>query len=379
MLYLFLFFLCFFIAYTKKKTPFLYYVGITILVVILCFSYMNGHDWKNYELIWNGTFDVYETHLSNAYVYIFIMKLFKLITNDFWVFFAIVKIIFLRALYVFFKTYVQKPWVSIGLSFMTCTLIFFIEGTFRFMISLTFFLYAIQAYNKKKYYLFSILSLLSIGCHLTFLFVIAVWLTKPIAKYFVKIHPIILLLLYFAVYYISIQSTSYLPILNLLADNGDMANYLKSYGEVIEMREGSFWGVISRFFFLAICVFMKKWMCEKYKEEGACIVYFGCLNAYLGLFLGSIPSAHRLNYLNSYYMIIILYCFLEYRWESLKPSNYSVMRLLKAMTICLVCFLVYKNTNNYIYKPYTNSIQYIITGHPSFSYRDTYNYKNYKE
>lgn len=378
MLYLLLFFLCVLAAYIKKKSPFLYYVDIAILVIILCFSYMNGHDWKNYEQIWNGTFDVNETHLSNAFVYIFIMKLFKLITNDFWIFFAIVKIVFLKALYDFFKTYAQKPWVAIGLSFVTCTLIFFIEGTFRFMISLIFFLYAIQEYYKKRYIRFSILSLLSIGCHLTFVFVISVWLTKPIAKYFVKIHPAFLLLLYFAVYYVSIQSSSYLPFLNLLANNGDMANYLKSYGDVIEMSEGSFWGVISRFFFLSICVYMKKWICEKYKEEGACIVYFACLNAYLGLFLGSIPSAHRLNYLNSYYMIIILYCFLDCQYASLNSLNSSVMRLLKVMTVCLVCFLIFKNTNNYIYKPYTNSIPYIISGHPSFSYRDTYNYKNFK-
>lgn len=378
MLYLALFFMCLGADYARKKSKNIYYFLVVVIIVVLCFGYMTGTDWRNYEHVWDGTDSIATTHIGNDYTFLFIMKGFQMLTTDFWVFFAALKIFFLHSLYKFFQCFVGRPWLAIGLSFTGSTLFLIVECPLRFMLGLAFVFYAIYAFYHTQKVLAIILSLLGVGCHMIVLAVIIIWLTKPVARYFCRMHSLILIALFFVVIILTDKASSYIAVLDFVAQSEEFGKYTTSYGG---FSTGGYMnlGTLTRLFYLLMALSLKKIIKQKYDKIGDEIIYFCCLNAYLGIFLGGIPTGFRLNTLNSYYNIILLQFFLSFTFVYKDIYKIKIIGVMKIATCILVCVLILRGTDYSFYKPYSNSIPYILTEHLPYAYRDSYNEKHFNE
>ena len=97
MLYLFTFILCLMTDYNIKQKKEVRFIILLWLYIFLCFGYMTGSDWRNYELMYN--YEDLERYLLKGEIgFVYLVKCFKKITCDFWVFNACMKLFYLYSL-----------------------------------------------------------------------------------------------------------------------------------------------------------------------------------------------------------------------------------------------------------------------------------------
>lgn len=369
--------MCLFADRSKKKSPYAYWVIALSVFVVLCFGYMTGSDWRNYESLWDGSEDVDSlANMKNEVSFKAIMAFFHLIISDFWIFSAVMKILYVHSLLLFFKQYTNKPWLSFALTLQFTTLFMVIDCPMRFTMGIAFCLYGIVAYLNNKKILAIALAFVASTCHMTLAIVALIWLTRPLAKFFVKLNPVVMLLLYIVAMVLTNMTSAYQNILSIVFSVGDFAKYGNSYGQEVTAGELNNLGVITRLLFLLFPVFLKGKLIQSLGKKGEEIVYFACLCAYLGLFLGGIPTAFRLNTVNVFYSVLPV----SYMLCLPLGNDFYRSRILlfsKAVVVLLFCVFIWRNTDSPKYQPYSNSIPYIINGHLPYSYRDTYNIRNY--
>lgn len=368
MIYLFTFLLCLF-ANNKSQNNKLTYILIMVwLYVFLCFGYMTGSDWREYELLYNsGSFD--KIISKGEYGFVWLVRCCKLVISDFWIFNALVKIFFLYQLFRFFGNFTENRIMAVGLSFCFHTLFMLIDCPMRFMIGVAFLLMAIEYLVVHKWLRLIVLLLISISFHSALLIIspilILVYLLSP---FIAKVSNKYLFFVFFLCLFISNHPIIKDIIYSIAEKFSLFSSYLYSYG-IDRARDFTLMSLLKNAFIGTILIVNKNNIQKSCNGDFIFgMVYFSLT---IGLFLGVIPTGFRFNIVPQYFQVIaftLLFCNINYK--GLITHNL----LIKYSLILLFLFLVAKEVQSPKYSPYTNSIAYILTEHLPYSYRYTHNF-----
>lgn len=396
--------------YSAKRIKSLRHFYLLWLYVFLCFGYMTGSDWRNYELTYKYG-DGIDRFLSEPISW-FIFTIFPKVIPDFVLFMGVVKCFYLYSVYKLVSTITDR-WVSVLAILIPFKLSFMlIQNPFRFMIALIFVNLAFRYYylyflspnrNKKKTAMVAVfgLTLVSVFVHNSCVVFLPLLLVSLLSPHISKINPFLLFVLYivFSVF------TSNLSFINELKENAiffvqnymemsDYANYESEDNEAI-------WSVgnLLRFLFFFFILRSRNQICGLY-ENGAIVYGFAILYLFLSRLLILIPTGFRLTLpFMVFYVVVIIYmwmCKQKYKetlsllskssvdnysmsWRLKRLGSYSYIPLF-ALVIITYSFLSFgkKAWTSYDILPYSNSIPYFVVGHKTYEERSQNNLNAYQ-
>lgn len=368
MIYLFTFLLCLFAEKLRPKNNLGYILIVIWLYVFLCFGYMTGSDWREYELLYNSG-DLNRIISKGEYGFVWLVSCCKLFISDFWIFNALVKIFFLYELIRFFGYFTDNRIMALGLSFCFHTLFMLIDCPMRFMIGVSFLLMSIKYLIMRKWMQFLLLLVISISFHTSLLVVgtasIMVFLLSPLIA---KISSRTLYFVFFLCLFISNHSIVKETIYSIGEKFSLFSDYLYSYG--LDRAQDFTLMSLLKTAFIGTFLIMNRKNIQK-RLNGDFIFGMAYYSLTIGLFLGVIPTGFRFNIVPQYFQVIaftILFCDIKYRG----PITHK--HLIKYSFVLLFVFLLVKEVQSPKYTPYSNSISYILTEHLPYSYRNTHNY-----
>lgn len=368
MLYILTFLCCLLIdnISSKKKKSFRYLL-VCWVFVFLCFGYMTGTDWRNYELIYIGEqealrYSIFESGFG------LLMSFFRLLTRDFWLFNAFCKICYLWSLVLFLQCFTEKKWTAVGVAFVFSLLFLLIDCPMRFMMALMFIQLGIRFIINKKLLPGIILLTVSAFFHVTAIIVIVFLLSYFVFKGICRLPSFVL----FIVYIIALILPSIPAIFDSLYSGLSFLSFLERFQN--EYNEYEVQTYISIGFWKnavlgGLLIFSKKHVLEL--KYGEALFYFSFLYFILSGILSCIPTGFRLDIFNGFFFVIVL-VELYFKPDYLK-ANKPVYKYVGIAA--LIVLLTHTVVNDWKYTPYSNSIIYILTEHLPYSYRDTYNYK----
>jgi hypothetical protein len=346
-----------FITMSGKNTQTIYYVIVLWIYTFLSFGYMTGSDWRGYEIMY-----MYDDWDKRELGLLYVMEIFKLVTRDFWIFNAFMKILYISSVAFFFKQLVNKVWLAIGLSFTTSILFMVIDCPMRFMVAQTILMFSSYFLFKKQWLKFLLISSISLMFHYVLIIPILIISTLPLSERFSKLNNWLILLMY-----VTVHSLSFIPnyaeylygAAFLMGEN--ISRYAVSYSGF--STEGFFSvGYIKEILLFLIILFFKDKIISS-SPHGKMIFYYSCLYFILHGIFRYIPTGFRLNIYAGYYFISALVLILSSRK---KIFVYAIYLLFGAILIKDVY-------SSYKYHPYSNSISYIINGHLPYSERTVHN------
>lgn len=158
-----------FLYFYQRPNNIGYNLVFAAIASIICFGYMCGSDWRNYEYLYS----VYSESGSDFWWrFLFVEPLYLLLNVignelhlDFWVFYYLIKILIYIKIVQVFKRFCPKELVLLAFTFYLgfWGLVNFIDPSFRNMIAVFFFLCSIDSLinkNLKKYILWVIVATL---------------------------------------------------------------------------------------------------------------------------------------------------------------------------------------------------------------------------
>lgn len=370
LLYFFVLTLCFILDSKLKKHRQLYFFGSTIVVCFLCFGYMVGSDWRQYERDYEN--DFYEWYLLSGEIGSFLLfKVFKDLGIDFWIFTGLCKMIYLGSIFKLASYFTEKKWSVIGLYFLMGDLLaIIICCPFRNMLAITAANISIIQYLKEKKILAVAFLILACTFHSAFIVSVAViisyfFLNKIAKNITSRQYILIYIMLYVIILFTPIFDFIYntvIPFFNLteMAENHGGEN-MKNFLTV---------GNIKELFLFSILVVHRK---DILALKGGNILFYFAMFSSLGFLLFKcIPVGSRFNIINKFFYAIVFTQLISIKLHNCK------FKLLPRFVL-IVCFIssFYNIYNNYMYIPYSNSIPYILTKHLPYNERKEYNYKEY--
>ena len=364
LLYLCTFLFGFFLEGFKGKYRTRYIrIYVLWLFVFLCFSYMNGADWRGYELDYNsGGLESQD----KDYGYYLLIRTCRFFIKDFWITFALLKCLYLWSCIKLLKA-VTPRWIS-SLSVMIPTALLFmlINSPFRFMIAMTCINGAFYCTLKGHYFFALVFCIISVPFHSAALF------TIPFIP-FIKYHPFCRINNWFliAVYVLLIVVSSNLDnvlFVQLFLDAVFRDSGLRSYNAYFAEDTRSFFtlGILLQFFIFLVILFTKNKV-AKGMPNGELVSNMAILSCFVWRLVAVMPTASRVVYpLMLFYSIYFVY---------LAKRE----RVVKFIIACYFCLTMTNSLyESFVYLPYTNSIPYIVFGHKPYAERSEYNLKAYK-
>lgn len=395
--------------YSDKRINSLRRFYLLWLYVFLCFGYMTGSDWRNYELTYKYG-DRIDRFLSEPISW-FIFTFFPKIIPDFVLFMGVVKCFYLFSVYRLVST-ITGCWVSalallipFKLSFML------IQNPFRFMIALIFVNFAFRYYylyfvdpnrNKTKTAMAVLgLTLVSVFVHNSCVVFLPLLLVSLVSPHICKINTFFLFVLYivFSVF------TSNLSFINELKENAIfiVQNYMEmsDYASYESEDNEAIWSVgnLLRFLFFFFILRSRNQICGLYKN-GTIVYGFAILYLFFSRFLILIPTGFRLTLpFMVFYVVVIIYMWMykqKFKEILSLSSNTSVdndsiswrlMRLGSHPYISLFAIIIItysfssfgkKAWTSYDILPYSNSIPYFVVGHKTYEERSQKNMDAYQ-
>lgn len=356
-------FLCGFLLNNKPDKNILKRVFVIWLYIFLCFGYMTGSDWRQYELEYTN-FDSLDLSRLLEPGFSFIIFIFRKLNFDFFLFLGIMKSLYLASLILLLRKYTSN-WLAVLALLMPLSLVFMlIDNPLRFMMALIFVNKAICYIKENKIKIAYIYLFISILFHQTAVFFLLLPIFIKVAPQIYKVKSIVLLPLYIIVLYFSSNAALLERVMS--SSLGFLMTYIemKDYGAYYAVENNESFFTIGSFVQIIIfCVII----CTKKSADkdsfsksmwGISILYL-----FLSRVLIMIPTGFRLGVPFGYFFSIYLIDL---------PNKY---KLLKFLIISYFALVLYKNvSNHYTYIPYSNSLLYIITGeHLSYSVRSDYN------
>ena len=145
-----------FLYFYRRPNNIGYNIVFTVIAFIICFGYMCGSDWRNYESLYN----VYATSEDDFWWrFLYVEPLYLLLNVignelhlDFWVFYYLIKILIYIKIVQIFKRFCPKEIVLLAFTFYLgfWGIVNFIDPSFRNMIAAFFFLCSIDSLINKK-------------------------------------------------------------------------------------------------------------------------------------------------------------------------------------------------------------------------------------
>ena len=351
-----------------RKSLLWYNLCMCILCVFLCFGYMTGSDWRQYEPMYNEIdfHNLFYNYFAEPGYYIY-MLIFKFMHFSFWNFFILTKVIIFFLCARIINEYVPEfrflvwmfflPWFGFYL---------FIDNPMRNLIAVAIFLYASRYIINRSFLKYCICICMAVSFHFS------ATIFFPLYSLFTKRISTLSFIVFFVIFIgISINRDLFSSIIEhvfgsipyiqkkiefyIMGDNPD--------GEGKGISLGMF---IHLFFFILLLLYRNR---IEQTKSGTFI-----LNAslfYLLIYrLGStidIFSRFQL-YLSVFYSIGIVLLINIFTRSS---------RYIYIISLLCLSFIASSKIFSYKYIPYTNYLYYIlIDEYPSFEYRSDYNYRN---
>ena len=378
MIYLLAFCLCL-LADVNKKRKWLYGISLLLVYVILCFGYMCGSDWVNYEVVYtdNNALNVYS---NSEFGFVLLVKLFNSVISDFWIFNAICKIFFLSSLSRFFLNFTRFNWTCVGLSFAFKTLFLLIDCPMRFMIGLGVLFYSIPPLLKSKknwikyWVIVAIATTLHNACLIIGIFIIIPFLFIKICRWktiWLAVLPLVEIFLTGSMKFYQLIIDCLASVLSLVLP-GD--NRLLFYA-FFRVSDSLFTiELIWHYVFLLFIIGARHHiMANRYGDIVFSASWFYIVILQL---ISPLPTSFRLPIILGYFFVVAIVWIVKYYY---KIFAYRIKYI--PLVIVLWCMVVIGKDVYSIpaYYPYSNSIPYIMVGHLPYSYRIQYNQKEYQK
>ena len=362
--YLLFFFDCFLIEYYRKHNKRIALFFIVALYFFLCFGYMTGSDWREYEMYYTGLAE--SSHATKGDLgYVWLSGFFVKFIPDFWLFTAIFKIFYLVVFTKFIQLFQNNAYYVIGFAFTGSVLFMLIDCPLRFMIAMSFALLGIILWFKEKRILSLIPLLIAPTMHMAIFFVILIFATFPISKLFSKTNRVLIFGVYILMLYVAFKTPVFTYIFENIIPFFGTERY-ESYEEAETAKLVSL-GTLKYTLLLLILLSFRDIIVNK--EKGHIVYYFAVLSILFQPLLMCIPTAFRINILSDSFMWIALASI----YADVNKSSFVQAFRVFIIVFCLV-FISRDCITNWRYTPYSNSFTHIITGnHPSYSIRSSYN------
>lgn len=331
---------------------------------------MTGSDWREYELVYNGSSDSSRFEIVDV-GFGFLISICRVVIGDFWVFTAILKILFLSALIRFFKCFVSNCYYAVAFALSDSLLFMIIDCPLRFMVATTFILYGLVLILKGHRISGSCCAMVSILIHFSSAVLLLIMASVPLCKLVAKTNRVLLFCCFVATLVISTKTGLFdlitykmLPVFNM--------DSLDEYASLYDTKAIFTVGTIRIALLFALVLYGRDIIVNT--KYGLQVYFFCCIYFILHPILASIPTAFRLNVLNGFFVDIALTILV------VNVEKDRLLSLMKPALIVLCAFLVFRTASaSPVLTPYSNSISYIVSGnHLPYSYRDSYNYIHHK-
>ena len=346
----------------KKNKSLIEKITAVLLGFFLCFTYFNGSDWRQYELMYKYvSFDGIGSFYAEKGFYLY-MLLFKILRFNFWWFFIITKLWCFYIFYLYIKENSRNIFFTLML-FYYMSLYLFIDCPLRNLIAMAIFIFSIKYLFRKKYFKYYLLAFIAFSFHHSAIFMILLPFVKLLAKLNRKmlIFFILILNIIFLKQEILVKLISFFP--DIISHR--IIGYMNS-----EYFNQSFFslGNLEKLFILFIILWNKEKIMKKNKNSkfifSMLIVYY---IFYRLAFTIEIIGRFSATYFYIFYILNIVFLL-----------NIFTKNLNRKIIIFL--FFIYGNlivykTINYSYKylPYTTYLTYIFKEKPSYEFRSKYN------
>lgn len=369
LLYIFTFLFGISLDYFKGlyRRPRLRKVFIVWLFIFLCFGYMTGSDWRNYETDFNDlTFNTVK-YSDKEVGFWFVFWVFKQIIPDFWIVIGLMKCAYLYTLIRFLKK-VTPYYISAIAILMPISLGFMvIDNPLRYMCALIFVNIALIYIIKKKYLLSIPFLLLSFIFHQTTIFFFVIILCAVLSKNILKVNRLVLFVIYLAIYILSFKMQNLLMVFayasSLFSNFIDVDSY---WGyEMSEQGMFAIGNLVHIVFF--ICVLLSRKTISSV-PHGHYIYSLTVFNLFFNRFVNFMDTGFRLTIPLGYFFAILIVTLIVNR----KYIGYFFL-----LYYCIAYPKNLWDSSKFI--PYSNSIPYILTGHKPYQERSTYNWDAYKQ
>ena len=332
------------------------------LMLFLCFGYMTGSDWRNYELSYNEG----NIHRLVEPGYMWLEKTCSDLGINFWIFHITLKCLcFLTTMKLFRIIFPSDKIIFFVLIlwYASYGLFLYINCPFRNLIACGISAFAFMFFFKKKWFIYYIISTIAILFHYSaiVLYILPFVRLEKISSSFLVI------------FYISIAIIIEVGGLNVLLSFfstfipsfilGRMDFYVdESMGSLLSI------GLIPRLICLYFLIKHRNSIYTKY-IYGNCIFNLAYISLIFSLIYYIFPILFRSAlFLGPFYVISIgiglSQTFEKYRFR------------MKIFFILMACAITFSTVRNLYYVPYTNILKNCIQGNfYEYSYRDDYNFK----
>lgn len=348
--------------------------ALILIALFLCFGYMTGSDWYNYEKYYTDEFLSRIVSLRLEPGYFLVQKIAINLGVDFWVFHIAFKLLVFYSLVSFVRWFKINIFLFLALFIPEVGFYLFIDCPFRNLIALGIALIAFRKLFENKTVSYFIYVLIAMSFHLSTAILILIYFVykKNIKIYIVLIAAIIIYAVAFNVDFLI--SNVYIPLAKispLISER--LITYFQDTRYISnEISIGAF----LRLFVLLILLFFKDVIISGDKNRHY-VYNLSILFLLIHPFGITMKIFHRLSiFLIPFYIISIIYLLNSL---SIKANKYILYLLFMLLSLKLTYSLV---TFDYRYVPYSNYMFYWVKkDFPSIEYRYEYNrkYTPYKE
>ncbi|WP_185213174.1 EpsG family protein [Sphingobacterium mizutaii] len=360
LLFIFLFFCQIFI---KRNT--LVFGASSIVAIFLCFTYMNGSDWRQYELIYNGD---YQTGIfSFEPGFMILLKVFNSIGVEFWHFFILVKIIcfylFVKKLYSFLP---NNYFTGLALFISFFGLFLFIDCPLRNLISVTIALYSVPYLLERNFKKFLIVALIASLFHISAIALILLYFVGNFSASKIRLITIYIGFYLGLILLSSVLKSGIGSLFSGIPFIGD--KIVLYFAEENEASSGNVFtlGLLLRSILFIVLIINKDEIIKRYG-----LVFFNQIVVFFFLYRFSVtfPIFMRFTLFYSLFFVIgTTMLFNIYSWRY-RPIVFGVIYLYLLSNMYTLI------TTSYKYIPYSNYLEYLNKEKPSYSERSMFNYE----
>ena len=332
-----------------------------LTIVIFCFGYMTGSDWRTYELMYNSASidNLFSVREKGFHLLMLVFKFFKI---PFFPFLIICKVFSFSVFVKFFKKISTNVFLPLAIFLSTDALFILVDNPLRFMLALSIALIAYKELLERKHLAYILWILLAITFHISALILLPVMLLIN-NKIFMR--RIVICVIYFFLLF-SLTPEVAKPLLE------PFLLYFPSiyfYYNRLFLHDFSIFtiGSIMHVLLFIVTILNRDYIVSttKYGKE----IYNCAIIYYLVAVISSpVPTFFRLS------LFFAPFSYLALSWVLIKYAQ-------SGKTVVLTCFMVSyfllstysKIERMWMYNPYSNYLTYLFKEKPSFSERCSYN------
>ena len=352
------------------------------LYIFLCFGYMTGADWRNYEqefYDWNRLF-------TKDYGYVYTVNFLHHLIGDFWIIYDGFRCLYLFSVILLLKK-LTRFWMS-SLSFLMpmSLLTLTVDSPYRFMIAFTFLNFAVYYILKHKNVRAILLCAIGATFHASVLLIIPLLLFVN-TEFFVKTKNWILVLIYIVIILFTAsldRITNLHTIIGLIFSDFGLNAY-KTYEADAGVNVFTFGLILQSMVFITILVTRN--LVSHHTPNGVLITNLAILSFFVQRLCIAIPTGHRFGWFFTLFVAAYFANLFHIRYyRECINTNVFTSAVVRNIRVLFIVFIVYYGStmtktivNHFAYIPYSNSIPYIISGHKPFNERVYYNLNAYKQ